>query len=477
MATALTSDQIKAIFERGSREDQERAHALLTHPFYTFSTRPDCPDEYDEQTAFVEDDTSDFAICLGGTGSGKTLAAALKTARFVKNRPPPRERCPFWIIGEKLDQVTNVCWGEKLSQLIPQQDIADIRWHDHKLRRPRSVLLKHPTMPGKIGWVLEFKSYEQGISSMKAESVGGFWCNEEIPYHLLLEIKGRCRDYNSPGWADFTPIECRDPEWPAAYDECPPGWAWYHLNTLKNPYISEDWKRNFFATVPEEMRELRTIGRFTALAGQVYKEFRKKIHVIEPFTIPAGWMRIRGIDFGFNNSFCCLWIARDPDGRHYVYDEWYRNQTLLADHAREINKRVWESQPWFGATYSDHDPQVRSELSQYGIHCTPAAKEVNAGIEYVRGKMIVQGDGKPQLFIFDKCANLIREILGYRYPDGGSIRSPSDEPMKVEDHACDALRYALYTSRIRTKQASPTGYKIQTDGRRFGVHAVRGSVT
>ena len=399
----------------------------------------------------------------------------MKTACYVRATPPPRERCPFWIIGEKFDQVMNVCWNEKLSQLIDEREIAAIRWHDAKLHRPRSVLLKHPTLAGKVGWVLEFKSYEQGIGSMKAESIGGFWANEEIPYSLIVEIKGRCRDYNSPGWADFTPIECRDAAWPDAYDNPPKGWTFYHLNTLKNPYISEDWKKNFFATVPEEMRELRTIGRFTALAGQVYKEFRKKTHVLAPFNIPYDWPRIRGIDFGFNNSFACLWIAFDHDGRAYVYDEHYRNQTLLVDHAKEINKRHWESnQPWYGGTYSDHDPQVRSELSQYGIHCTPAAKEVNAGIEYVRGKMIVQGDGKPQIFIFDTCVNLIREILGYRYPDGGSVRSPSDEPMKVDDHAVDALRYALYTSRVRSKMAAPTAMRSMVDGRRFGVHAIRG---
>lgn len=495
----LTPAEFAAVYHSDSAEAadlQEKIFKASQCQYYTFQPRPDFPADWEEQTSFVNDNTSSFAICLGGNGSGKTLAAAYKTAKHVLETPPPRIRCPFWIIGEKLDQCAKVCWGEKLSQMIPEEAIYAIRYADTKLMLPKAVLLKHPTIEGEVGWILEFRSYEQGISSLKSESIGGYWCNEEIPYKLIWEIQRGCRDYNSRGWADFTPVECKDPEWPAAYEKPPQGWKFYHLNTLKNPFISEEWKEEFLSNIPEEMVEMRTIGKFTALRGQVFKEFRKHIHVInwqqfEELTgsddIPHDWHRMRGLDFGFNNPFVCLWIAQDRAGRYYVYDEHYHNRGLIKEHAEEINRRTWDlTMPYYGGSYSDHDPQVRAELSQYGIHCTPANKTGSAesqGIEMIRGLMKVQKDGRPRIYFMQEvnargtpvsgCSNLIREIIGLKYPDGTTGRNPQDVPLDVNNHSCDALRYALFTSKVGAAGLKPTGMKVSVDGRRHGVLMAR----
>jgi phage terminase large subunit len=49
------------------------------------------------------------------------------------------------------------------------------------------------------------------------------------------------------------------------------------------------------------------------------------------------------------------------------------------------------------------------------------------------------------LKIFDCCQQTIRELAGYRYPDGTDTKNPKDEPVKKDDHTCDALRYAVYS--------------------------------
>lgn len=446
------------------------AFLLATHPLYTFQPRMDRPNDFDEQAGFVGDKKSKFAICLGGTGSGKTAAAALKTARYVLETPPPVEQCPFWIIGEYFDQICQVAWVEKLSKFIPESEILDVHWWQTKRRWPRSVTLRHPLHRDRPGWILEFKSYEQGMGSMKAVSIGGYWFNEEVPYELVFEVQGRCRDYDSPGWADFTPIECKSPQWIDAYEQPPEGWRFYHLNSMMNDALAEGWAERFLASVPEDMRELRQIGRFTTLKGTVYKEFRKAIHVVEPFRIPRDWRKLRGIDFGFNNPFCCLWVAVDHDGRYHVYDEHYESQKLNGHHVEQINKREWDpSQPWFGPTYTDHDAQQRAELSSMGINCTPANKSINQGIELLRSLMITKGDGRPQFFVFSKCVNLIREMIGYKWPEGTDARNPKDVPLDVNNHALDALRYAIFSDRVKTLDLAPTGERITGDAKRHGV--------
>lgn len=515
---SLTQSDIDAIFSSDDPADieiQRQLYTLATHPYYTFQPREDQPGDFDEQTEFVNknyhfdetggpdgkgvyaydsDDPWRFKVCLGGTGSGKTHAAAFKTAMHVLETQPPRERCPFWIIGETMDQVCQAAWIEKLSALIPGSEIAGVTWHDSKRRWPSSVMLRYPDRRkdekggDKVGWVLEFKSYEQGLGGMKAISIGGYWFNEEVPFRHVAEVQGRCRDYDSPGWADFTPIECRDAEWPETYDKTPATWRFYHLNTELNTALPPDWFRNFISSVPEDLRELRTIGKFTALAGSVFKEFRKAIHVIDwddfhrltgHRKIPLGWRKMRGIDFGYNNPFCCLWVARDPDGRYFVYDEHYEAQRLLKYHADKIKEREWDvSQPWYGPTYCDHDPQDMAELSLLGIACTPADKgdrSINKSIELVRSRMMVNpkppdGDGKAKLYILSHCKNLIAEIPAYRWPEGSSRgKSPADVPVDVFNHAISALRYVVISDTQSRIPWDAGAKKIRRDASRHGV--------
>jgi len=516
---SLSPSDVESIFSSDDPADydlQKLLYSAATHPYYTFQPRPDLPAEFDEQSDFVEqnyqfdpaggpagkgaysydpDEPWRFKVCLGGTGSGKTHASAFKTAQHVLETPPPRERCPFWIIGSTMDQVCQAAWVEKLAALIPGSEIIGCTWHDAKRRWPTAVMLRYPDRRkdekggDKVGWVLEFKSYEQGLGGMKAISIGGYWFNEEVPFHHVAEVQGRCRDYDSPGWADFTPIECRDAEWPEAYDKTPATWRFYHLNTEKNDALPADWFPNFISSVPEDLRELRTVGKFTALAGSVFKEFRKSIHVIDwdqfrdltgHRAIPRDWRKMRGIDFGYNNPFACLWIAKDHDGRYYVYDEHFEAQRLLAYHAEKINERPWEANsPWHGATYSDHDPQDMMELAQHGIHCTPADKgdrSINRSIEIVRGLMMVKslkdgGDGRPRLHILSNCKNLIREIPGYRWPEGSTRgKSPADVPVDVDNHAISALRYVVMSD----WSAVTGGWKVEKKRlkREMGRHGV-----
>jgi phage terminase large subunit len=66
------------------------------------------------------------------------------------------------------------------------------------------------------------------------------------------------------------------------------------------------------------------------------------------------------------------------------------------------------------------------------------------GIEAVQAALKVQGDGKPRLFIFKTCRNTIKEISGYKWSEGTESKDAKDEPLKVNDHTCDCIRYAIY---------------------------------
>ena len=172
-----------------------------------------------------------------------------------------------------------------------------------------------------------------------------------------------------------------------------------------------------------------------AFAGAVYKSFRRDIHVVEPFEIPADWPRWRSIDWGFNNPLACLWVARDPDRRWYVYAEHYQARECLAFHAERIKQISGRER--YRCTWADHDAQDRHEFENLGIQTTPARKDVHAGIDAVQGVLKLQADGRPRLYIFSTCQNTIRETSGYKWAEGTESKDAKDGPLGVDDHACD----------------------------------------
>ncbi len=453
MVATSTDNRLRDLFERAKRIGDPAIlrlfESLLTDRLYNFEPRPDSPGEWDAQTAFVNS-AAKFAICLGGTGSGKTEAAAFRTARYVFSTPPPRENCPFWIIGETYDLACGVCWDEKLKHYIPPAEILAVDWYKQKRNWPYAVILRHPDRRKrhKPGWVLEFKSYAQGRERFQSVSIGGYWFNEAAPMDIVTETQGRCREYHSPGWADFTPVEVDDPRWTDEYDNPRDGWEFFHLNTRKNLALAEGWAASFLDGLPEDERQTRETGHFGIYHGLVYKEFNDRFHTVDDdFEIPPDWHRIRAIDFGFANPFCCLWIARDHDGCYYVYDEHYRSGLLNSEHAAAIKQRRWLRgvARQYGPTYSDHDAQQRAELNAEGIQCTPAKKDLRAGIAHLRRLFKVQKNGKARIYVFKRCVNLRKELRNYKWPEGSDTRNPAEEPIDKDNHACDALRYGIFS--------------------------------
>lgn len=419
-----------------------------------------------------EDEFFDFTVPIGNHyalagvyhhNSGKTVAAAMKTANYLLQNKPPRDRCPFWVIGESYEMVCAVCWDEKLSHCIPEEFVAHIDWYNRRRNWPAAVTLRN-------GWVIEFKSYEQGRSKMQARSIGGYWFNEEVPYDIVEEVQGRCRDYDSPGWADFTPIEVRDARWPELYEEWEAGKTegieFYHLNTRLNDALADGWADTYLAKVAEDMRDTREHGKFASFKGAVYKAWHPKTHVIDPinkarqeqfswlnldaedYGIPYDWRRIRAIDFGCNNAFVCLWIAVDRDDRFYVYDEHYATQSSIGKSAEAIKQRKWlDWHPSYGQTFADHDSLDRKTLADdHGIATCPARKvNIHQGIEDVRQQLQIRNDGRPGLFVFKRCQNLIREMRLYKWSEGTDKRNPSELPIDKHNDTCDALRYGIHS--------------------------------
>ncbi|MDE6373611.1 MAG: hypothetical protein K2L72_03845, partial [Clostridia bacterium] len=194
----------------------------------------------------------------------------------------------------------------------------------------------------------------------------------------------------------------------------------------------------------------RRYGNFTHGAGLVYPQFDSSVHVIPPFPVPADWQDVISIDPGLNNPLSAHWYAVDWDGNVYIVAEHFAAGKDIDWHAmriKEISSRLgWktDSRGRLNALIDSAANQrtlasvksVSELFGEKGILVNPNVnKDVFAGICRVK-EYLKRGNGKPDIYIFEGCVNMIAEFTGYYWADG-------DNPVKKDDHCMDELRYYI----------------------------------
>lgn len=226
-------------------------------------------------------------------------------------------------------------------------------------------------------------------------------------------------------------------------------------------------------------KERLRFGRWAAAEGTVFDSFDRGLHLVSPFEIPSTWRRVRSIDFGYTHPFVCHWWAIDPDGRMFLYREIYMTKRIVEDHAAEIT-RLSQGEN-IEATVADHDSEDRATLARHGIATMPASKAVSVGIQAVQERLRLAGDGKPRLFILAnalverdaqlaavrKPTSVIDEFETYSWPKDTSDKTMKEAPVKVDDHGCDAMRYAVMYAESRHEMRMDAVKITRRTGRMF----------
>jgi hypothetical protein len=217
-------------------------------------------------------------------------------------------------------------------------------------------------------------------------------------------------------------------------------------------------------------------GIWAAAEGVIYEGWNPAVHIIERKRLPFEWTRLWSIDFGYTNPFVWQMWALDPDGRLILEKEIYRSQRIVADHAQQIlqvvthnKERVMigekidpDNSTWIYPRplkiICDHDAEDRATLErEIGQGTTPATKTVSDGLQAGMQRLEVQPDGQPRLMLcrtalVDRDESLAQrglplglagEIPGYVWETSPDGKPSKDKPLKLNDHSCDAMRYAV----------------------------------
>ena len=217
--------------------------------------------------------------------------------------------------------------------------------------------------------------------------------------------------------------------------------------------------RERLSALPDREKRALLYGDWDIFDGQYFNEFKREIHVIEPFEIPLSWRRYRTLDYGLDR-LAVLWIAIDPDGKAYVYREYCESSLPISAAARAITERTPRGEDIY-ATLAPPDLWSRTQESgktkagifaEFGVNFTKTSNDRECGWLAVK-ELLCERNGGVGLRIFSSCTELIRCLPALTID---KIR-PTDcatEPHEIT-HAPDALRgFAIFHTRPAERSES-----------------------
>jgi hypothetical protein len=209
--------------------------------------------------------------------------------------------------------------------------------------------------------------------------------------------------------------------------------------------------------------------------GKIYQEFQESVHVQEVKYNPA-WPNYIAFDWGFTNPLAAIEFQVTPWQQVRIWREHYKGGYMLSQHLNMLRNREQPDGYKIDLTFGDAaSPESVLEVSTSFAPCyaDPRSKSGTAkvthesmgrhsqqsgwreGVELVKSFLQMRQIGEadefgtpleiPGLLVDHSCANTIREFNNYRAPSsaGRVLRNVREDAQKYDDHALDAIRYAL----------------------------------
>lgn len=220
-----------------------------------------------------------------------------------------------------------------------------------------------------------------------------------------------------------------------------------HFTLDDNPYVDDEYKQRIKNSLSGVFYKRNYLGLWCMAEGAIFDFFDYDLHtVVRPPT--AADYFIAGIDYGMVNAFACVVIGVSTGQYSQLGLQMWVEKEYFWDSKKtgrqKVNSELADDLVQFLEGYNVKqlyiDPSAEAfelELKRRGLHAVHANNDVFNGIQKLASDL---RDGK--LLICRGCKNLIREVESYVWDPKAAERG-EDEPLKKDDHAVDALRYAI----------------------------------
>lgn len=400
-----------------------------------------------------------YVLYCGGVGSGKTLIGCITMLSMALQHPGD------YLVARQFMPELKITTLKTFLDITPPELIEEYRVADG--------IIKLKSTGGKHSTII-FRQLEEA-DKLRSLNLSGVYIDEssQVSEQAFMLMQSRLRGAGLRKMFLTTNPNGHDwqYQWFVKQDglstpEIKAKFKLIQAPSTENKHLPDGYVADLMATWSTDRIKREIEGSFDAFEGMVYHEFRRDVHVIKPFVIPAEWTKLAGADHGYRNPAAWVWGAVDYDSNVYIYREFYEREWLIEEICKGNKK---ENKPGVIQLCKNDkleqvrmDPSVRAVRSQTGqsdwdvyVENLPrdfplmaANNEVATGIDKVKTYLKVDPKtNKPRLFIFDTCVNLINELTSYRYKQltgaQAGNQAEKEEPVKVNDHAADALRYLI----------------------------------
>jgi phage terminase large subunit len=206
-----------------------------------------------------------------------------------------------------------------------------------------------------------------------------------------------------------------------------------HSSVVRDNYLLKDdeYKKQIESFKFTNINKYKTfwLGEWGSLEGSIYNNFDIVDSIPEnPHEV------IYGLDFGTTAKSALVRIV-EYDDELWLEEKLYKTGMITADIVREMKDLIPENEK-NSTIYCDTAEADRiEEIYRAGYYAEKSKKDVIAGIDFCKSKKI---------HIHKDSYNLIREIEGYSWETDKEGVS-REKPLKIDDHLCDAFRYAIFT--------------------------------
>jgi phage terminase large subunit-like protein len=330
-------------------------------------------------------------------------------------------------------------------------------------------------------WYFDIMTYEQDAKEFEGATLGWAWFDEPPPEAIYKATVARMR---KGGIIFITATMLKGSAW--LYDKLVAGDV--EVEGLNGEKIKRQVKtieadvedackqhgvrghlehihiEKMIAEYDEDEREARVHGRFQHLVGRVFKQFKREIHVIKPFSLnPRQFCVYQFFDPHPRNPDAVLWVAVDKNGIYYVVNEMYEICHGVKEQASRIKEKDsgyrlisrWADPSIFNEDQHDERQEITTakKFETEGLTYNAASKNragadqaIKDALNYQQlptGEFII----KPAFYVFDFCKRTTWELEHYHWDDWSTKqadkKNPKESPVDKDDHEVENLGRCL----------------------------------
>ena len=470
---------------------QEREAAIASSPAATYIPNG----KAEEFIGMVGSDKHFVNMFIGANATSKTATGANIVVNILYGpqneyfQHPLFQKFPYQKKGRIISDPTTL--KEKiipeLRKWLPQSEIITIPDGPYETAKEgKAYIAKIRT---NTGYEIDLMSNEQDLKEFESVDLGWVWVDEPMPKDRFMATLARGRlgmivfftftPLMYAGWIKSWMDEQLEGEGQLDYveaemeDNC-------KVHGIRGILEHSNIKK-LADSYPEDEKQARVYGKFGHLIGRVHKTFRRKIHVIKPFSI--------------NEKDFTVYKALDPHPRvpdHVLYMAVDRNNTKYAIgeiisegrvkdlylkmkafeealHMR-IEGRIIDPSAFNDDQHRDQN-SVGAQLFELGETWVRGSKDLMGGIkrtddalfyQVVQGKMV----RSPEVYFFNTCPVAIKQMEEYVWSEwkgpSKDYKQAMGKPRDINDHQVENTHRLLSSEPVfvpmeKHEAASRTG--------------------